>query len=445
MAKTTRLPILHFNDVYRVTQTSRAMGGTITADQFAAKISALRGAWGEESRSLDFLVAQDGQEKRRKDQQPLLGLVLFSGDVFNPSIESSVTRGEHMVDVLNACSIDCACLGNHDFDFGYPHLQRLMQQTNFPWTFSNIADVGGDGGAQEGNSDEPLASDKQVEGTLRSWVCEVQGIRIGCIGLVEKDWIATVPAFPPSFRYRSMVSMARKLSMELRDPAGEHRCDLVVALTHCRLPNDIDLANDLGATKDAASSEHGVDIVLGGHDHTYYIGNGVDTYEGEDWQTDLPGKEKDKSCLLVKSGTDFHDLSEIELQVSDPVEGVARRRRIVAVKVRRHSTLPSDPTLPELKEHIDELMERVDKATGQPVAFTLTPLDCRMAQVRTEESATGNLVADILMHSYEDALRERDRRGELLPSRPEDEREVDMALICGGSLRGDAVFGPGSE
>lgn len=113
--------------------------------------------------------------------------------------------------------------------------------------------------------------------------------------------------------------------------------------------------------------------------------------------------------------------------------------------VVRHSTKPSDPTLPELKEHIDQLMESVDKATGQPVAFTLTPLDCRMGQVRTEESATGNLISDILMHSYEDALREKVRTGVLKDERPEGMRQVDMTLMCGGSIRGDAVFGPGSE
>lgn len=90
-------------------------------------------------------------------------------------------------------------------------------------------------------------------------------------------------------------------------------------------------------------------------------------------------------------------------------------------------------------------MSRVDQATGQPVAFSLTPLDCRADKVRTEESAVGNLIADILMHSYEDALRERDKRGEFAERRPEDVREVDMCLICGGSLRGDSVFGPGSE
>jgi 5'-nucleotidase len=242
-----------------------------------------------------------------------------------------------------------------------------------------------------------------------------------------------------------MVATAKRMSTELRDPRGEHRCDIIIALTHCRLPNDIDLANDLGATKSASSEEHGVDLVLGGHDHTYYIGKGVDDYRGEHWETDMPGLDKDADCLIVKSGTDFHDLSEIKLEISKAEEDKSRRRRIVGVKVERHSTKPSDPTLPELKAHIDDLMERVDKATGQPVAFSLTPLDCRMGQVRTEESATGNLIADILMHSYGQALRDRDRHGALAVTRPEGEREVDMTLICGGSLRGDAVFGPGSE
>jgi 5'-nucleotidase len=240
-------------------------------------------------------------------------------------VRDQTERGKRISNPSKAsCSIDCACLGNHDFDFGYPHLQRLMQQTNFPWTFTNIADVGSD---EAGHSDEPEESDKQVEGTIRSWICEIQGVRIGCVGLVEKDWIDTVPAFPPNFRYRSMVATARKVSEELR---GEGRCDIIIAITHCRLPNDIDLANDLGATKGASSEDHGVDLVLGGHDHTYYIGRGIDEYSGEEWHTDLPGLEKDKDCFIVKSGTDFHDLSEITLEISEPEEGsAARRRRIV--------------------------------------------------------------------------------------------------------------------
>lgn len=41
------------------------------------------------------------------------GLTIFSGDLFNPSVESSVTRGSHMVPVINAMEVDCAVLGKY--------------------------------------------------------------------------------------------------------------------------------------------------------------------------------------------------------------------------------------------------------------------------------------------------------------------------------------------
>jgi 2',3'-cyclic-nucleotide 2'-phosphodiesterase (5'-nucleotidase family) len=40
-------------------------------------------------------------------------LRVFSGDVFSPSLEASVLRGEHMTKLLNDLNIDVACYGNH--------------------------------------------------------------------------------------------------------------------------------------------------------------------------------------------------------------------------------------------------------------------------------------------------------------------------------------------
>lgn len=75
----------------------------------------------------------------------------------------------------------------------------------------------------------------------------------------------------------------------------------------------------------------------------------------------------------------------------------------------------------------------------------MTEWDTRSDRVRTAESALGSFIADILMVSYEETLRERDNRGELNERRSKDEREVDCAIICGGSLRGDSLYPPGSE
>jgi len=55
-------------------------------------------------------VVNEYRRDARYADQPSL-LTLFSGDAFNPSIESSVTKGRHMVPFLNAVGTDVACVG----------------------------------------------------------------------------------------------------------------------------------------------------------------------------------------------------------------------------------------------------------------------------------------------------------------------------------------------
>lgn len=84
-------------------------------------------------------------------------------------------------------------------------------------------------------------------------VLERAGVRIGIIGLVEKyaapallmhelltqrwvyrEWIGTVNSWPSNFEYRDAADVALDLSRKLRDPDGEYKCDLIIALTHAR-------------------------------------------------------------------------------------------------------------------------------------------------------------------------------------------------------------------
>jgi 2',3'-cyclic-nucleotide 2'-phosphodiesterase (5'-nucleotidase family) len=99
--------ILHFNDVYNIEEapTSPCAG----ASRFAAKLKALR-----------------------EEHEPP-ALVMFSGDLFNPSLLSTVNRGKQMVEVINLLGVDVACHGNHDYDFGVPALQQRAHECS---TFS---------------------------------------------------------------------------------------------------------------------------------------------------------------------------------------------------------------------------------------------------------------------------------------------------------------------
>ena len=74
----TFVPLLHFNDAYRVQpqKLSSKSPDTIDVTQFAQMVGDIRESWKISSKE---------------------GLVFFSGDLFAPSVESSVTRGTHMV------------------------------------------------------------------------------------------------------------------------------------------------------------------------------------------------------------------------------------------------------------------------------------------------------------------------------------------------------------
>jgi hypothetical protein len=69
-----------------------------------------------------------------------------------------------------------------------------------------------------------------------------------------------LPSPPPmpyhGRRYTDFVEVGRDLALHLRQ---EEHCDLVIALTHMRAPNDERLARSVAE----------IDVVLGGHDHDY--------------------------------------------------------------------------------------------------------------------------------------------------------------------------------
>ncbi|KIK95849.1 hypothetical protein PAXRUDRAFT_826578 [Paxillus rubicundulus Ve08.2h10] len=293
----------------------------------------------------------------------------------------------------------------------------------FPWLLSNIID--------ENTNDVP-------EHLHQFKILDRSGVRVGIIGLVEEDWISTVSSWPPNFKFKDMAETGRELSQLLR---GEHCCDLIIALTHARVPNDIQLAKDLFASSPSAqrtrpiTGEHGVDILLGGHDHEYFASKGMTSWEGyncNDTSKPSIGSDADHGdILVVKSGTDFRDLSELTLELEDTPSGSIRRKVIKAVHGKRHTIQPGMPSSKKLQKILKSVLSSVSETLKAPVCITEVELDLRSQFLRTGETASGNWFADVLRHAYDDALYKKYGSGS------------DGVLICGGTLRGDSVYPPG--
>ncbi|KIW71023.1 hypothetical protein PV04_03244 [Phialophora macrospora] len=344
------LRFLHFNDVYHVDASSaEPVGG-------AARFQS---------------VCNYYRSNERFSGQPKL-LTLFSGDAFNPSLESSVTKGSHMVPVLNLIGTDVSCVGNHDLDFGVKQFRSLAQKCEFPWLLANVLDP------QHG-PDVPLG--KVLKTVL---LTAGNGIKVGVIGLVEREWLDTINSLPPDLVYKSVSATAKELAPKLREQGAE----IVIALTHQREPNDNKLAEK---TPDGL-----LDLVLGGHDHYYQhsLINGTH---------------------VLRSGSDFKQLSYIE----------ARRRPGNDKKwdfhiVRRDivSDIPPDD---EMARVVEELTKSLKDKLEKPLGYTAAPLDARFTTVRLKESNIGNFVCDLMRAHY----------------------NGDCCLMASGTIRGDQIYPPG--
>ena len=158
---------------------------------------------------------------------------------------------------------------NHDLDFGVKQYRNLADQCTFPWLLANVIDT-------DLGDDVPLGNAQKTVMLTSS-----NGIKVGVIGLAEREWLDTINSLPPGIVYKSASATAKELVPELKSQGAE----IIVAVSHQREPNDNKLAEKTGGDL--------IDIVLGGHDH-YYSYNLIN------------------GTQVLRSGTDFKQLSHVE-------------------------------------------------------------------------------------------------------------------------------------
>ncbi|EGN97255.1 hypothetical protein SERLA73DRAFT_169647 [Serpula lacrymans var. lacrymans S7.3] len=298
------------------------------------------------------------------DEKPL---TVFSGDAFSPSLESSVMKGEHIIPVLNHLLVD-------NFDFGEDILSALSEQCTFRWLLANAV-----------HSDDRLLASAKEHLILRH-----RGYNIGFFGLAGTDWPSNCQHLPIDSRILDPIPVAQRVSRLLRSNGA----DLVIALTHMRLEEDIKLAE--------ACSED-VDLILGGHDHDPLVHGSHMSAVNDIFQ----GKIK-----IIKSGMDFKSYSIVHLHVfrKDGKTGVEN----VKVHLMRDISLPKHhPEDSVIHTILSSIQSRMATVIDKPVLYAAIPLDGRSSIVRTTETNLGNMIADAVRAYY----------------------DVDIALINSGGLR----------
>ncbi|MBR1449416.1 MAG: metallophosphatase [Prevotella sp.] len=227
------LTVLHTSDTHScILPLNKNLADTMLADRggFVRRIAMLK-------------------EERLKDPDLLL---LDCGDFSQGSSYYTMFEGDVEVGLMNQMHYDAATIGNHEFDFGLENMTRLFKMANFPIVCSNY-DFG----------------DTELKDIVKPYIIlKRKGVKIGIFGLcppleglVFTKNYGPLKFLDPSEKAQEMVDLLK----------NQKKCDVVICLSH--------LGWEVSEYPDnrVIQNTQGIDLILGGHSHTYLKELGYDT------------------------------------------------------------------------------------------------------------------------------------------------------------------------
>lgn len=221
----TKLVILHSNDVH-----SRI-------DPFPDDDKKFPGMGGMAAKAA--LIAEI------RKQQPNV-LLLDAGDIFQGTPYFNFYHGELEMKLMSQMQYDAATMGNHDFDAGIDGFAEQLPHATFPILVANY------------DFTDTLLQDK----VLQYATFQKQEIKVGVFGLgIELKGLVPESLYGKT-RYLDPIKTAQETADVLRNTEG---CDYVICLSHLGYQYADTKVSDIVL----AQNTSGIDLILGGHTHTF--------------------------------------------------------------------------------------------------------------------------------------------------------------------------------
>jgi len=188
-------------------------------------------------------------------------LLLNAGDYFQGTMWFSEFKYEPVVEFGNLLNWTAMGLGNHDFDLGAEDLADFSKQTNFDLLACNMVQKDGE------NNPINFQSSKTVE---------INGTRIGIIGYVTTDTPNITAGSLGTLEFLDEIENVQKEAQRLK--ALDPPIEILIALGHAGYIKDLEMA--------AMIPE--IDIVVGGHSHSFLYSGEVAENMVEEVEGDFP-------------------------------------------------------------------------------------------------------------------------------------------------------------
>jgi len=162
---------------------------------------------------------------------------------------------------LRVLGTDAATLGNHEFDYGFDTLQRILTQADFPVVCANMSVLFGGAGRQPARFAILKRRFRDTEGRGHE-------LRIGVIGFLPPQLMRwNAHALAGRIALRDIVAAAREHVPQLREAGA----DIVIALCHSGIGPEAAVPGMEHAAVPLAAVP-GIDALVMGHSHRVFPG-----------------------------------------------------------------------------------------------------------------------------------------------------------------------------
>ncbi len=273
-------------------------------------------------------------------------IYMIAGDMLQGSMIDAEYKGISTIEIMNYLAPDVATLGNHEFEYGLPHLLFLEKLANFPIVNAN------------------LYINKYHKRLMQPYhIINVDGFDIMFIGIITEEVLKALKHETDVASFITLQDAAEEVG-RICNAYKQQDIDLTILLTHIGFEEDKTLA-------DILNPSWGVDLIIGGHSHTI-----------------LEQPAEVNGVLIAQAGVGTNQIGRFDIVVDDDTNSIVEWQWQL-IPVDENLTAPDA----ELQTFINSFKEVVDRKYNTPISRLARTL---MHPAHNQETELGNLLVDIL-------------------------------------------------
>ena len=264
---------------------------------------------------------------------------LSSGDMWQGSSESNLTRGLIITEWMNELDFTAMTLGNHEFDWGETAIAENDVLAEFPLLAINVYD---------------RETDERVDYAAPSVMVKRGDVTVGIIGAVGDCYSSIAPEKVEGVYFKvgaELTALVREESRRLRESGA----DFIVYCLHDGSGNSKSYVGDvsereLSSYYDLVLSNGDVDLVFEAHTHKHYVM--YDKY----------------GVYHLQNGGENKGISHVEVAINY-VNDSFRIRAAEFVETSKYVGFADDPMVDRLLEKYKDDISVADRVVGEAAGY----------------------------------------------------------------------------